>query len=214
MFYYSILTCTLCFLRYAILVCCFNAVCHWFIKLLSDLIRSDWLQASLPVKEGCRGLDVCDFACTCTSCLLASPGWYCVWQRLFWQTVLVIILDILVDSLLEQFQKHFLPSSPSGTGLVFLLTEMLLKPHWLRRFSELLFGSFLAPHSGDWLSANANYLLWLEARRRGSESGCWPTAGSNLCVPHQCKCRSLVNTNGVYNLVCKRLQGITARAMH
>jgi len=39
MFYYSILTYTLCLLRYIILICI--SICYWLNKLLSDLISSD-----------------------------------------------------------------------------------------------------------------------------------------------------------------------------
>ena len=70
--------------------------------------------------------------------------------------------------------------------------------------------SFLAassPHSGDWLFALSIASCSLRLDDEAVRVGVGLRLGLPLCVPHRCRCGSLVDTFGLHSFVCKRAPG-------
>jgi len=74
--------------------------------------------------------------------------------------------------------------------------------------------SFLAassPHSGDWLFALPIASCGSRLDDEAVRVGVGLRLGLPLCVPHQGRCGSLVDTFGLHSFVCKRAPGRSAR---
>ena len=67
-----------------------------------------------------------------------------------------------------------------------------------------------SPHSGDWLFALPIASCRLGFDDEAVRVGVGLRLGLPLCVPHQCRCGSLVDTFGLHSFVCKRAPGRSA----
>ena len=165
-----------------------------------------WIQASLPVKDG--GLGVRCVSSLALPAFLASAV-----------TTLFLQEDIFlaVPALIVQFYRHiclsgrhnmvlcqkcFLQSNHSGIAQVSCWTKQWLSRVW----SHHQFASFLAAlslHSDDWLVALPIASCGLKLDDEAVRIGVGLILGLPIWVPHQCRCGSLVDTHGLHSFVCK-----------
>jgi len=109
---------------------------------------------------------------------------------------------------LVRCQRLYLPSNPSGTGLVCLkkaLVEVTLSSVYHR--ASLFAAS--TQHSGDWLFA----LPITSCGLKLDDEVVRVAVGLRLDLRelHQCQCGSVVDARGLHSFVCKRAPGRSAR---
>ena len=181
----------------------------------SDLSDTQWLQASLPVKDG--GLGVRRVTSLAIPAFLASAA-----------STLSLQADILSGSVCSDndYLQSYLTAWSTAFGPV---PETLpsKQPFWDRpgvladravvqatlssSFQQASFLAASSPHSGDWLLAMPITSCGLRLDDEAVRVGVGLRLGLSLCVPHQCQCGSLVNANGTHSFVCKRAPGRTTR---
>ena len=71
-----------------------------------------------------------------------------------------------------------------------------------------------APDSSHWLNALPLPSLGLKLDNSSLRIACALHLGSPLCHPHECICRTQVNSNGVHGLSCKRSAGRFSHHLH
>jgi len=67
-------------------------------------------------------------------------------------------------------------------------------------------------HSGDWLFALPIASCGLRLDDEAVRVAVGLRLGSDLCVPHQCHCRSQVDARGLHSFVCKRCKRAPGRS--
>jgi Reverse transcriptase (RNA-dependent DNA polymerase) len=178
---------------------------------LSDI---QWLQASLPIRDG--GLGVRRVSMLATSAYLASAA--------STKSLVSAILskeewgDAHLDELLEA-RKNTLPSS--------------VEPPWIKQkmwdgplieadrttvwaayndpVSRARLGAVTSPHAGDWLSTIPVTACGLVLTNEAVRVAVGLRLGLDLCAPHECQCGEMTDTRGHHGLVCRRSTGRAAR---
>ena len=181
----------------------------------SDLSDIQWLQASLPVRDG--GLGVRRVSSLALPAFLASAG-----------STLSLQVDILAGCTCSDsdYLQSYLSDWASAFGAVPVVLPSK-QPFWDRpgiladlaqvksslsspsQLASLLAASF--PHSGDWLHAMPIASCGLRLDDEAVRVGVGLRLGLPLCVPHKCHCGSLVDAQGLHGFVCKKAPGRTAR---
>ena len=181
----------------------------------SDLSDTQWIQASLPVRDG--GLGVRRVSSLATPAFLASAA-----------STLSLQDDILTDCAKSEsvFFQTFLSAWSERFGD---LPEIFptKQPFWDRPgvledkalveaslTSAHHRSSFLAAcfqHSADWLFAMPIASCGLKLDDEAVRVAVGLRLGLDLCVPHHCHCGSLVDARGLHSFVCKRAPGRSAR---
>jgi len=181
----------------------------------SDLTDIQWIQASLPVKDG--GLGVRRVSLLAIPAFVASAA-----NTLFLQD------DILSDcaksysvfllSYLSDWSTKFgdipdvLPTKQPFWDRPDVLEDRALVEASLNSTQDR--ASFLAAssqHSGDWLFALPIASRGLRLDDEAVRVAVDLRLGLDLCVPHQCQCGSPVDIRGLRGFVCKRAPGRAAR---
>ena len=76
------------------------------------------------------------------------------------------------------------------------------------------FNAARSRHSGDWLTALPITSCGLKLGDEALRVAVGIRLTLKLCVPHQCRCETRVDSFGRYSLVCKRAPGRTVRHHH
>ena len=183
----------------------------------SSLSESQWVQASLPVKDG--GLGIRRVASLASSAFLASAASTHILQEEI-LTRCNISPDPLVDTfrvLWESGSNQQCPSLPSAT-----LQSTWDRPNIEADKKALLAGAadnhhrarllaVMAPHSGDWLHALPISSCGLRLDDEAIRVSVSLRLGVNLCEPHLCPCGALVDARGTHGLACRRSSGRMSR---
>ena len=183
----------------------------------SELSDIQWLQASMPIKLG--GLGVRRVTSLAIPAFLASAA-----STLPLQDHILASSPCPSDTILEQYLSTW-SSSADTDGIPdplpgkqsFWDTPSLLADHariessLVEQSQRARFLAAQAPHSGAWLLAlpvtNCGMRLDDEAVRVAVSM----RLGLSLCIPHECRCGTLVDAHGLHAMVCKKAPGKHAR---
>jgi len=183
----------------------------------SDLSEAQWLQASLPIKDG--GLGVRRVASLALPAFLASAA-----GTVSLQDAILARFACPTDSFFDTFQQTW--SSTFGTSppadAVIHKQSFWDRPSVLRDLASVesglvtceqqaSFRAATAPHSGDWLHALPIASCGLRLDDEAVRVAVGLRLGSNVCVPHSCGCGTLVDAHGSHAFICKRAPGRIAR---
>ena len=179
---------------------------------LSDI---QWLQASMPIKQG--GLGVRRVTSLATPAFLASAAGSLSLQDQILE-VCTCQTDSHFTSYLTQWSASFgpppdpMPSKQSFWDQPGILEDRsTIQASLVDQSQMACYLASVAPHSGDWLLALpiANCGLRLEDEAVRVAVGM--RLGLTLCVPHKCHCGSDVDAHGRHAMVCKKAPGRVAR---
>jgi len=181
----------------------------------SDLSVIQWLQASLPIKDG--GLGVRRVSSLALSAFLASAASTQSLQARITDGCHVSE-DTVFQSLLHIWSSLFdtppipLPSKQSFWDRPVVLADKAVVQSSLSSSSQR--ASFLAaeaPHSGDWLYTLPIASCGLKLEDEAVRVAVALRLALDVCVPHSCRCGALVDAKGLHSFVCKRCPGRTVR---
>jgi hypothetical protein len=191
-----------------------SGISHITNSALSD---TQWLQASLPVRDG--GLGIRRVASLAPSAFLASAA---STQDL--QNLILAGCSAPNDSALDAvramwFSLHNIPcpqhpaslrqaswDKPAITADSAIVLTATIDSHDRARLL-----ASMAPHSGDWLHALPISSCRLRLDDEAIRVAVGLRLGINLCQPHQCPCGTLVDARGTHGLACRRSSGRMAR---
>jgi len=186
----------------------------------TDLTDVQWIQASLPVRNG--GLDVRRVSSLAPSAFLASAAGTRDLQDMILSKCDASV-DSAVDNVLDQWsiahgQSVVLPpvgsssakqhewDKPSIAADIARLSVSLPDRHNQARLLAVS-----APHSGDWLHALSISSCGLRLDDEAVRVAVGLRLGARLCEPHLCPCGAKVGPEGTHGLACRRSAGRTAR---
>lgn len=183
----------------------------------SDLTDLQWLQASLPVREG--GLGVRKVAMLATSAFLASAA-----GTLHIQEQILAGCPGTIVPYVNDFADHWASLSkvaPLQAPLsskqatwdehLILVDKALLWSSVTDHASLARLHAVSAQHSGDWLHALPISSCGLRLDDEAVRVAVGFRLGVNLCVPHTCPCGSQVDARGLHGLSCRLAHGRLAR---
>ena len=181
----------------------------------SDLSDNQWLQASLPVRDG--GLGIRRVSSLALPAFLASAAsTLCLQDAILSKsqgsnnTYLQTYLSVW--SSLYGTVSEDLPSKQSFWDRPGIQSDRATVEAGL--CSPLQHASFLAAsskHSGDWLFAMPIASCGLKLDNEAIRIAVGLRLGLSLCVPHPCHCGSMVDAHGVHSFVCRHAPGRIAR---
>ena len=186
----------------------------------SSLSDTQWLQASLPVKDG--GLGVRRVALLASSAFLASAA-----STLALQDFILLRCGFCPDAAQSTacdlwVSSHNLPCpSPSLASkqkaweapiIAADKAAVLGSAQDNHDRARLLAAS--APHAGDWLHALPISCCGLRMDNEAIRVAVGLRLGVNLCQPHPCPCGTQVDARGTHGLACKQSSGRTTRHHH
>jgi hypothetical protein len=183
----------------------------------SDISDTQWLQASLPIKDG--GLGVRRIASLALPAFLASAASTVILQ----DTILAnhpCPAATVFTSYLSTWSSHHVAMSPAEPlphtqsfwdrpGLLADRTSVetaLISPQ-----QKAAFLAAAAPHSGDWLLALPLASCGLRLDDEAVRVAVGLRLGLALCTPHPCRCGANVDAHGIHAFVCKHAAGRTSR---
>lgn len=181
----------------------------------SNLSDTQWIQASLPVRDG--GLGIRRVTSLALPAFVASAA-----------STLSLQSDILADCAssdnnylhlyLSTWSMQFgdvpevLPTKqPFWDRPGVLVDKALVEATLNSLHSRTSFLAACCQHSGDWLFALPIASCGLKMDDEAVRVAVGLRLGLDLCVPHECHCGSMVDARGVHSFVCKRAPGRTAR---
>lgn len=182
----------------------------------SDLTDMQWLQATLPIKEG--GLGVRRVASLALPAFLASAA---STQPL--QASILLSHPCPSDFFFDTYQARWSAAhGPPPAGDQAHRQSTWDKPGFARdkvRVETSMTdprhkAAFLAAstsHSGHWLTALPISSCGLRLDDEAIRVAVALRLGLDLCVPHSCRCGASVDAWGLHALVCKHAPGRTAR---
>ena len=182
-----------------------------------DLSDSEWIQATLPVRDG--GLGVRRVSMLALPAFLASAAsTLCLQDEILFECQCQPD-DPLVASYLSLWSASFgaLPTGPAShrqavwdrPGIDTIKDELqsaLIDPR-----QKATFLAATAPHSGDWLNALPIASCGLRLDDEAVRVAVALRLGLGICVPHSCPCGEEVDAWGQHAFVCKRAPGRTQR---
>ena len=181
---------------------------------------AQWLQASLPVKDG--GLGVRKVAVLAPSAYLASAA-----STLRLQDAILtpgdrrLTLDVYVDAASSTWSvvssSAELPQPPcsfkqSQWDRPIIDCEVVrLRESYTDSLNLARLAAVSAPHSGDWLHALPITSCGLRLDDEAIRVSAGLRLGVNLCVQHTCPCGAAVDCTGIHGLSCHLAFGRQAR---
>ena len=182
----------------------------------SELTEVQWLQATLPIKDG--GLGVRRVSSLAISAFMASAS-----STLNLQNAILSKFpcptDLFADSSLASWVSAFglPPPAPMSCkqsawdrpGIVADRGQVQANVHTPRE--KAVFLASLAAHSGDWLSALPIASCGLHLDNDAVRVAVAMRLGLNVCMPHPCHCGAQVDAWGYHAFTCKKAQGRIAR---
>jgi hypothetical protein len=192
----------------------FDTILRSALDRITNVKVSDtqWIQATMPIKDG--GLGIRRVASLALPAYLASAA-----STLSLQEDILRASTTSPDQLLKTYEASWTATHgtpPAGTlafkqaawdrpGVVADrtmveagLTDPRLKASYL---------AAAAPHSGDWLSALPITSCGLRLDDEAVRVAVALRLGLDLCVPHDCRCGTRVDTWGIHATTCKRAPG-------
>ena len=183
----------------------------------TDLSDMQWLQASLPVKDG--GLGVRRVTSLASSAFLASAASTLGLQDLILSRYGPCTDASLVSVCNDWSLEHNIPSlcpplsssqkawdRPSIDADKASLISSAPDNHHRARLLAVF-----SAHAGDWLHALPISNCGLRLDDEAIRVAVGLRLGVNLCQPHPCPCGTLVDVRGTHGLACKKSSGRTAR---
>lgn len=183
-----------------------------------DLTDNQWLQASLPVRDG--GLGIRCIASLASSAFLASAAS----TRQLQDQILSEISNDACDSYIElalidwSSRSHKEPILPDLSSqqrawdrLVIDVNKNLLWNSYSDQLNLARLTAVSAPHSGDWLFALPITSCGLRLDDEAVRVSVGLRLGSNLCMAHKCPCGAEVDCTGIHGLSCRRACGRQSR---
>jgi len=193
---------------------CVSQICN------TDLTDLQWIQASLPVRNG--GLGIRRVSSLAPSAFLASAA-----GTRDLQDQILSNSQAPEDSAVNQVLVHWAVrfntdevTCPVGATAGFQrewdrpciaadISTLMSSPPDRRQQARLL--ALSAPHSGDWLHALPISACGLRLDDEAVRVAVGLRLGSKLCEPHQCPCGAQVSPEGTHGLACRRSSGRTTR---
>ena len=182
-----------------------------------DLSDSEWIQASLPVRDG--GLGVRRVSMLALPAFLASAAGSLSLQDQILFDCHCQPDDPLVDSYMTLWSASFgvPPTGPAShkqaawdrPGIDAIKDELQSAVTDPRQKATFLAAT--APHSGDWLNALPIASCGLRLDDESVRVAVALRLGLGVCVPHSCSCGEDVDAWGQHAFVCKRASGRTQR---
>jgi hypothetical protein len=178
-----------------------------------QLSDDQWLQSSLPVREG--GLGVRSVVSLAPSAFLASA----VSTRPLQQEILPFFFqfpDVTFDCCLARWSELTSAAPVDGPAatrqrswdahMVGVMRQHLMSV-CCSDLDRARILAVSAPHSGDWLHAtpSANCGLFLENEEL--RVAVCVRIGATICVPHDCSCGTKVDAQGLHGFSCKKGAG-------
>jgi len=178
------------------------------------LINEQWVQASLPVKDG--GLGIRRVAQIAPSAFLASASAAAPLISAILPSRLASVSDISISKSFNSWISGKNISAP-------LDSEKSVQKEWDRpvinwQKQQLLSSSLdelsrarilavFSPHSGDWLNAPPLTAAGLRMNNETVRIATGLRLGAALCAPHNCSCGASVDARGIHGLSCRRSAG-------
>ena len=176
----------------------------------TDISDTQWLQASLPIRQG--GLGIRQVGSLALPAYLASAATTSKLQTEILSSA-SCSADQFFDSYLTAWQNtHDVPSLPvclpekqsfwDQPGILSVRSQVeasCTDPQSTARFLAAA-----APHSGDWLLALPVSSCGLRLSDDAVRVAVALRLGCSVCVAHTCRCGSSVDTQGLHGLVCKK----------
>jgi hypothetical protein len=183
----------------------------------TDLTDLQWIQASLPVKNG--GLGIRRVASLAPSAFLASAaGTLDLQESILGKNS--TSTDTAVNETLDFWMLHF-HAVPPGDQLATkqrtwdkasIDADMLLLRASLQdRRDRARLMAVSAPHSGDWLHALPITACGLRLDDEAVRIAVGLRLGCAICEPHTCPCGAAVDGRGYHGLSCRRSAGRAIR---
>ena len=183
----------------------------------SDLTELQWIQATLPVRNG--GLGVRRVSSLAPSAFLASAAGTRDLQALILSkcqcpadahitSVMSVWTSRLgsVSSAVHDSSKQHSWDQPGVEADISALKSALTDTRDKARFLAAS-----APHSGDWLNALPITSCGLRLDNESIRIAVGLRLGCKLCEPHQCPCGVKVDALGSHGLSCRQSSGRSAR---
>ena len=181
----------------------------------SSLTDSQWLQASLPIREG--GLGIRRVSSLALPAFLASAA-----STVSLQDAILAKCQLSECSFFSQYFQFWssaygLAPNPLPPKQSFwdrpgvLLDRAGVESSFTNPFQRASFLAAASRHSGDWLFALPIASCGLKLDDEAVRVAVGLRLGTDLCVPHQCQCGAQVDARGLHSLVCKQAPGRSAR---
>ena len=178
------------------------------------LSEDQWIQASLPVRNG--GLGIRSATMLAPSAFLASAAGTSDLQDKILRLGSVISSDPSFQSSFEAWSASSATSAPTGPeatkqrnwdagSITKALTSLSSKLTDAVSSARLLAAQ--SAHSGDWLHAPPLTAVGLRLSDEAIRVAVGMRLGINLCQPHQCPCGAVVDARGLHGLSCRRSAG-------
>ena len=182
----------------------------------SDISDMQWLQASLPIKEG--GLGVKRVASLALPAFLASAASTTLHQ----DAILVkcnLPSDTFTDACQTDWASRYGPLPESSVSFkqstwnkpIVAADKGLVEINLRDPRDKAIFLAATTKHSGDWLSALPISACGLRLEDEAVRIGVALRLGLNVCVPHDCKCGESVDAWGLHAMICKKASGRITR---
>ena len=179
-----------------------------------ELNDNQWLQATLPIRDG--GLGVRRVTMLASSAFLASAA--------STKTLRAAILDReeLMDDFEKEIQESRRSTLPVGEAPAWNRQKTWDRPLidqdkatvWSANIDPLnraRLGAVSSPHAGDWLSTVPIASCGLGLSNEAIRVAIGLRLGLNLCASHQCQCGQIADPGGHHGLVCKQSGGRASR---
>lgn len=193
---------------------CVSDICN------TDLSDIQWIQASLPVRNG--GLGIRRVSSLAPSAFLASAA-----GTLDLQAKILLRCNAPPDSAVTEVLAYWSERHNKAGDMVPTGVAAGKQREWDRRSvaedtsylqtslpdrrNQARLLAVSAPHSGDWLHALPISSCGLRLDDEAVRVAVGLRLGAKLCEPHRCPCGEDVDPQGTHGLACKRSAGRTTR---
>jgi len=194
----------------------FDEVLRENLSLVLNVALDDfqWLQASLPVREG--GLGIRSAVHVAPSAFLASANTSAPLISAMLSASGLNVADLDTTSSLQRWtslggvdpKSVLIPGSQrSWDAQVVSHSRDFLLDNLTDDVAQARLKAVMAPHSGDWLHALPLTAAGLRMSDEEVRIAAGLRLGSSLCAPHTCRCGILVNALGHHGLSCQMSAG-------
>ncbi len=179
-----------------------------------ELSGDQWLQASLPVRDG--GLGIRSAVMLAPSAFLASAAGTTDLQACILPPAVAIVPDACVQSCLNSWSIKFQSAVPVGEAA---FHQRIWDSACIQTVKEALLNNVQGPtdrarllasqaaHSADWLHALPISAIGLRLPDEAVRVAVGMRLGVKLCEEHQCPCGAHVDTSGTHGLSCRKSAG-------
>ena len=182
--------------------------------LNTELNDIQWLQASLPIRDG--GLGTRRISMLATSAYLASAA----------STVSLVGAILVMEEWNDGYREEMMEARRDSLPAVMEPCPVQQKA-WDRPLidgdkakvwngcndplNQARMRALSAPHAGDWLGTIPLVSCGLGLSNEAVRVAAGLRLGLTLCAPHPCQCGEITDSGGHHGLVCRRSMGRAAR---